>query len=316
MINTLSLAFLILSGYVFAINSLSTRYKLKRAEGWGAYFYVAMWGGVFATLSWILCSYLSYSDVLRKTYVWMLSHHLFEKEMVARLFPLSATATPQNPIQSAVNFTDLKVAVWGSVSVLLALLASRCILPFFGWLFWGKDRKVMALARAVDDDHHEGMLIEAAVRRYLVMVTLGSRKFYVGIVICPRFDKGKADYLAIIPMLSGYRDKDHLTTHVTSNYKNLYVQSGLLTKEGKIIELESNPSNDNAHENGESAPKATLQDFRTLISYDEIETISFFDSETYSKFKENEESDKQQSRSLNSFLLPEQKDSGENTVAY
>ncbi|WP_323632342.1 hypothetical protein [Pectobacterium carotovorum] len=300
MINTLSLAFVILSGYIFAINSLSIRYKLKRLEGWGAYFYVAMWGGVFATLSWLLCSSLSYFDVLRKTYIWMISHDFFEKEMIARLFPLNSVSNTSNAAAAAaaVNFTDLKVAVWGAMSIFLALIASWVVLPFFGWLFWGGDRNVMALARAVDDDHHEGMLIEASVSKFLVMVTLGSRKFYVGIVLCPRFDNGKADYLALIPMLSGYRDKDTLTTHVTSNYKNLYVQSGILTEDGKLVDIDETSAKDGA------SHKLSLQDFRTLISYDEIEIISFFDSDTYNNFKANEESDKKHSRNLNAYLMP------------
>lgn len=293
MINTLSLAFLILSGYIFSINSLTIRYKLKRAEGWGAYFYVAMWGGLFSALSWIVCSFLSYSDVLRSTYNWMLSHHFFNKELVARLFPLNTTNANGN-----LNFSDLKVAVWGVTSIVLALFTARVVLPICAWARWGEDRKAFALASAVNDNHQEALLIEASVRQYLLLITLGSRKFYVGIVICPRFENGKAEYLQIIPMLSGYRDKDTLVTHVTSNYKRLYVESGLMTAEGRL--LEPPPS----VEGEASKPRVEIQDFRTLICFDEIETISFFDSDTYNKFKDAEEQDKEHSKSLSADLLP------------
>lgn len=290
MINTLGLAFLILSGYIFSINSLTIRYKLKRAEGWGAYFYVAMWGGLFSALSWIICSLLSYSGILRKTYNWMLSHHFFDKAFVARLFPLNGSG--------ALNFSDLKLAVWGVTSILLALFAAWVILPFIAWVRWGEDREGFALAAAVSDNHQEAMLIEASVRRYLLLITLGSRKFYVGIVMCPRYENGKAEYLQIIPMLSGYRDKDTLVTHVTSNYKRLYVESGLMTAEGKLIEPPP------PVEGKETKPRVELQDFRTLICFDEIETISFFDSNTYNSFKSAEEKDKESSRSLSQQLLP------------
>lgn len=290
MINTLSLAFLILSGYIFSINSLTIRYKLKRAEGWGAYFYVAMWGGVFSALSWVACSLLSYSGVLREVYNWMISHHFFDKAFIARLFPLNGSG--------ALNFSDLKLAVWGVTSVLLALFAAWVILPFIAWIRWGRDRKAFALALAVNDNHQEAMLIEASVRQYLLLITLGSRKFYVGIVMCPRYENGKAEYLQIIPMLSGYRDKDTLITHVTSNYKRLYVESGLMTADGKLID--SPPP----VEGQKIKQRVELQDFRTLICFDEIETISFFDSETYNKFKDAEGKDKESSQSLSPYLLP------------
>lgn len=290
MINTLALAFLILSGYIFSINSLTIRYKLKRAEGWGAYFYVAMWGGLFSALSWAVCSLLSYAGVLRKLYNWMLSQHFFNNELVARLFPLNGSG--------GFTFVDLKLGVWGVTSILLALFAARLFLPGCAWLRWGKDRKAFALAYAVEDNHQEAMLIEASVRRYLLLITLGSRKIYVGIVVCPRFENGKADYLQIIPMLSGYRDKDTLITHITTNYKKLYVESGLMTPEGRLLD----PPPQVAGE--EVKPRVVIQDFRTLICFDEIETISFFDSDTYNAFKDAEEKDKEDSKSLTTGLMP------------
>lgn len=302
MINTLSLAFLILSGYIFSINSLTIRYKLKRAEGWGAYFYVAMWGGLFSAISWVVCSLLSYSDGFRDTYNWMLSHHFFDKELVGRLFPLNTShVTPAGTVADTkgnLSFLDLKVLVWGVTSILLAFFTARVVLPFCAWLRWGKDRKAFALASAVNDNHQEAMLIEASVRQYLLLITLGSRKFYVGIVICPKFDNGKAEYLQIIPMLSGYRDKDTMVTHVTSNYKRLYVESGLMTPEGRLIEPPPVKAGEVAK------PRVEIQDFRTLICFDEIETISFFDSDTYNNFKDAEEKDKEHSKTLTPHLMP------------
>lgn len=307
MINTLSLAFLILSGYIFAINSLTYSYKLKRAEGWGAYFFVAMCGGVFAALSWIVCSGLSYYGVMRSIYSWMVSHHYFSKELLAKLFPLASTSP--SSVASAANpkplsdLVDVKIAVWGMMSIVLALFASWVVLPFLGWIWWGENRKVMALDRAVGDDHHESMLIEASVRKYLILITLSSRKFYVGIVNCPRFENGKADYLAILPMISGYRDKNTLTTHITSNYKKIYVKSGLLNEDGTFIDYK-NSKGSSSTEQASSQPKVKLEDFRTLIAYSEIQTISYFDTDTYNEFKADEEHNISNSNALSAQLMP------------
>lgn len=274
--NTLILAVLLLSGYIYVINSTSSRYKFKRAEGWGAYFYVAMWGAVFTIAAWLLCSYLNIVGFFRWAFSWTISHDIFDKEMVERLFPLGPSAT--------FRFVDLKFALFGVTSIFISLFWAKFVIPAYGWCRWRSDRELQFLARAIAGDPHETLLIVASVTKRPVLVTLGSRKFYVGIVICPRFDHGKAEFLSLIPLLSGYRDKDTLTTTVTNNYQIHYEESGILG---------DNPTGN-----------LTLDDFKTLISYSEIETISNFDSPTYSKFKLREEQDKDESKSLDQNLRP------------
>ncbi|HBS3049474.1 TPA: hypothetical protein MAE92_005542, partial [Klebsiella pneumoniae] len=141
-----------------------------------------------------------------------------------------------------------------------------------------------ALVKAVHHDPLESLLIEAAVRKMPVIITLGSRKFYVGIVDCPQFEHGKTDYLQMLPLLSGYRDKDTLTVNVTTNYKRHYMDSGIL--------------------GGAGDGQITLADFRTLVPKDEIEGISFFDTDTYSQFKAKEEADKIGSTMLSPAFVP------------
>lgn len=267
--NTLILAILLLSGYVYVINSSISRYKFKRAEGWGAYFYVAMWGALFTVASWLICSLLSILGFFRWGFSWFVSHGTFDKAVVDRLFPLAPSAV--------FKFVDLKFAIFGVMSILLALFWAKLGLPFCKRCRRGKHYKFFELEAVVREHPREEMLIIASVTKQPVLVSMGSRKFYVGIVVERRIDDN-SDYLSLVPLLSGYRDKDTLTTTVTTNYQTHYEESGIL--------------------NGGGGGRLTLQDFQVLISFDEIDTISKFDSVAYSRFKEREERDIQQSKNL------------------
>lgn len=75
-------------------------------------------------------------------------------------------------------------------------------------------------------------------------------------------------------MLSGYRDKDDLTINITTNYHQHYLESGVISGMSRL----------------------NISDFRVLMPKDEIETISFFDTETYEKFKRDEERDRKGGR--------------------
>ena len=47
----------------------------------------------------------------------------------------------------------------------------------------------------------------------LIFVTLKSCKVYIGYVDAPRIEYSHTQHLAIIPCISGYRDKDTLRYH-------------------------------------------------------------------------------------------------------
>ncbi|ALF02288.1 hypothetical protein AU861_08525 [Salmonella enterica subsp. enterica serovar Infantis] len=271
--NTIILAIALISGYLYVTRSVSARYIFKRSEGWDAYFYVAAWGVLFTLVAWMLCSFLSVLGLFRWAYNFLLAHDFIEQDSIKRVFPLSPT--------EQFKFADFKFAFFGVTSMFLAWA--------FGHLMrWyvchDEDRRIDALVKAVHHDPLESLLIEAAVRKFPVIITLGSRKFYVGIVDCPKFEHGKADYLQLLPLLSGYRDKDTLTITVTTNYKRHYIDSGIV--------------------GGLNGGPLTLADFRTLVPKGEIEGISFFDTDTYSQFKAKEEVDRSGSTTLSPTFMP------------
>lgn len=94
---------------------------------------------------------------------------------------------------------------------------------------------------------------EASARQFPIIATLSSRKIYVGLVTCPALENGLSEHLEILPLLSGYRDKDDLTINITTNYHQHYLDSGVISGMSRL----------------------NIQDFRVLLPKDEVETISF-----------------------------------------
>lgn len=267
---TLLLSAILVSGYIFTITSVSTRYKFKRSDGWGAYFYVATWGTGFCILSWMLCSimgFVGFIDFSAKV-VGM------NRENVKLLIPLSADAVATGK--------SLKIALWlvGTVA-----LSTICGLLNKTWHGWGNNR-FKALAKAARNHPLETLAIEASATLAPVIFTLKSKKFYVGWVIRPPLEHGKIEHMAFIPLLSGYRDKDTLKIVVTTNYITHYESIGLY---GDLLGVDGPPR---------VKSNLTFDDFRVVCPVSEIENLSFFDFETYNNFKAQEEKEQNSSRRL------------------
>lgn len=257
---TLLLAVILVSGFIYVNLSLSTRYRYKRSNGWDAYFFVAAWGIVFFLLGGFFTFILNVSGGFR----WLSSE--------LNLTPDSFNGMLSTTTDKLQRINEIKQIAWVVISIVLSVLFG------LGNKLRTKsgDRRWDALAKAVGNNSFESLLMEASARQFPIIATLSSRKIYVGLVTCPALENGLSEHLEILPMLSGYRDKDDLTISITTNYHQHYLESGVI---GGMSRL-------------------NIQDFRVLIPKDEVETISFFDTETYNKFKEDEARDRRDCRKL------------------
>ncbi|EJM1729125.1 hypothetical protein NN291_005087, partial [Escherichia coli] len=109
----------------------------------------------------------------------------------------------------------------------------------------------------------ENILLESVERGLLLLVTLKSRKVYVGMIDEARFNQFDTNTLVLIPFMSGYRDKDTLTFCVEHNYVDYYLSQG--------ITLTSEP--------------LSVYQFRHVLPFDQIESFSLFNVETFETFK-------------------------------
>lgn len=236
----------LVSGFIFTSLHVPARFKQKRITGWDSYFYVVAWGSLWGFVSAILCVLIDYFDCVAKTL------EFFDLQL-------------KDMSKLAIKFDDLRLISWAFTSVMLSL-SCGLISKFYYWSL--PDRKLKHIAKIAKNDHLDSFILESSVTQLPILVTLDSRKCYVGICFGEAgFDDGGSEHLSILPLLSGYRDKDTLSLQIQTNYH---------------IHFEDNNIYDGQHDS------LTLNHFRVIIPKSEIDAFSFFDVDTFKDFKKME----------------------------
>ncbi|HIF6163783.1 TPA: hypothetical protein ACX3IN_004824 [Vibrio parahaemolyticus] len=250
---------ILISGYIFSLLHLPARYKQNTAAGWDSYFNVAFWGVLWGSISFIFCV-LFKSNHLASVYLMPLIGVTFEDLRDGKMF-LSV-----NPNQ----FIDLlKVAGWCVGTVFLSV--------FFGGIsslvFKCSNLRYQLIERISKFSHFDSMMLESQVNSKPMLITISSKKVYVGLCLGDDLVDGRGDSVAIIPLMSGYRDSITQDISFTTNYYMQYQNLG----------LDSQPR---SHPIGDSQRTLALNDFRVVISRDEIQCMSFFDIEMYAQWED------------------------------
>jgi hypothetical protein len=137
--------------------------------------------------------------------------------------------------------------------------------------------------RWIVKDHDNGFLRlfhRAATESLMVSVTLSNRKVYIGYVLkTPNFTP-EQQFVALLPLLSGYRDKDTLQLEITTNYVKV---------------ISTNPK---------SAP-----DFAVTFAIDTIDCANLFDPIAYQLFTRKPHNPEQPENNAK-LLPPPNEDSG------
>lgn len=128
-------------------------------------------------------------------------------------------------------------------------------------LFWGYEK---IISNAVDKygDELEQLFRDSVLKAQLVQLTLKNDKVYLGIIDRIPEPK-KTNYISLIPIYSGYRNKDTKEMTITTSYETI----NLLIREQALI------------------PK--LSKMLVVIKQDEILTAQPHDPEIYASFKKN-----------------------------
>ncbi len=233
-------------GFWYTDNHYPSRLRYARTHGWSSYFYIAMQGCKFVAQGAVITlllypfviliillftpfHYASWLHQVRILNVWLWEHDIFS-------YPIFCVST----LMLAVVFTY----VAGDV-VRNMLKNDRFREEAY--------REVAAL------DDVESLLVQAIDREMLIFITLKSRKFYVGYVTAPRIEHGQDRHLALIPYISGYRDKETLRYYEQYRYYALYLAQGITANSAWL----------------------NLQHFRHVIPMNQIEAISLFDICSY-----------------------------------
>ncbi len=92
------------------------------------------------------------------------------------------------------------------------------------WRFYIQTMRLSALGEVLPNGSLGRLFFDSATRRKDVLITLRSRKVYVGrvkIISEPNEKEGPNQEISITPLLSGYREKDTLSIIFTNDYDGL-----------------------------------------------------------------------------------------------
>ncbi len=241
-----AIVFMFISGYLFVSRSDYQRYITSREYGHRYYFRCCTIGFISCitglTIEFILdtLNIPSYFLQLLNTSIeqsYIHTSHLTFKEYLALKF-----------------FFGLSLGM--PLSWIGAKIRNRCSSPDIS-LSEALNRKNISL---------EKFIYQKIKTLETVLITLSSRKIYVGILHNMSLGDREIEYLVILPVLSGYRDKDKLTVSFTTNYYFHYAQN---------LDDNGEPINGNG---------ASLNDFVEIIPVTQVTHIGSFNLKTYKQF--------------------------------
>lgn len=251
-------AVVLVVGFLYTHNHPPSRFRQKRATGWNSYFHIAQWGFAFTMLG----------SAVVLAMMWTLDFAAWVVDLGFMLFgsdyrtPLWGTAIFTHSLPGHISIGTITSALFGAASAYGVAANKRDELE-------ADQAALMAEYKLLaKSDGLEYLLFESMDKGLLILVTLKSRKVYIGLVKDPRLLHGDLENIVIIPMLSGYRDSDTLRFKISHNYRDYYEKYDISSNDGEL----------------------RLQHFRTVIPTSEIDSASLFDLHTYQQFTEAEES--------------------------
>ncbi|ELA3168545.1 TPA: hypothetical protein ACN7UX_003208 [Klebsiella pneumoniae] len=244
---------ILVSGYILVVANLYHYYQLHRYDGQLLYLKVAAHG----TMS----------------VVFVLAVALITKFLFPDFHPIAIVSELLN-VKKTID--KHKVETW------LALISIASIISSLIWvlIIWSKNivlgffcekqhhedifhaKKLRILRKTISNSTLDSMLLDAmeSKPKKSILVTLSSRKVYVGIVNGiqePTESEAPNSYISIFPIMSGYRDKDTLSITFTNSYPSEVSVSSAATADSKKIHKIANMD--------------------ILIKSDEISHLSWFD---------------------------------------
>lgn len=191
-------------------------YRLHRYEGQMLYLKSASLGLVSTLIAFAIVSLLDY---LVPTYVCG-----FNIDLESWLIKITKKALN-------VNDENASSLAWVIIMTLVTLAVAQIWVWFDVirlWLLSKKhkvDASIIAMGRVLADSPLDALLYQSYIsEEKLVMLSLSNRKMYVGVVNNmgePNEIEGFDQEISLVPILSGYRDKDDLCVHWTTAYEDV-----------------------------------------------------------------------------------------------
>jgi len=279
-----------LSGYVYQITFVHSKYRVTKFQGHHLIYRVLLSGILFFIVS----------AVLYKATWWITSKGSFLYDFAEFIFP---SVTQESFNITIVSINAILIAFfWGKIKNFFIYTAYNILKNYNSKSSHGKgviprdkvkravpnklkrsktDRDYdLEVFQTFTDSHKLAHIADFYLnpRLKLFLLTLKSRKCYVCIPTVFKFspDNPTAKELSFIPISTGYRHEEDLCLELTTDYIEVI---NILAEDLKPSEA-FNEARKNAHE--------VLDSFKITVSYDEIYTIASFDLSKYLSFKKQE----------------------------
>ncbi|MFV2056883.1 MAG: hypothetical protein ACC707_10470 [Thiohalomonadales bacterium] len=232
----------LLAGYAFSISWAGSRYHVAREQGYHLYFRTGLYGVLLSLFASILHLYI----VSRHNYI------LTALQEFLDAFTLEHTA---------IDDTTLTLVNISTITLLLGLSLGH-VLNVFPW-----SRRLL-LHIAIRNDDFERLVLRALRKLMPICVSMSNGKIYVGYVISTIDPAVERTALRILPLLSGYRDKDTNIMHFNTSYHEIYEQ---INDDDDLFE-----NNDLSH--------LEVSDFEKVLPFNDIQSSHLFDIVAYQYF--------------------------------
>ena len=237
----------LVAGYAFSTTWAASRYHVKRDEGYGLYFKVALY-----SIALTVAGFLSYLLVLSK-------HPVIHTWIASTLNDLAPTFHP----------TPFDETAFGSMAMTLAIgLLAGHLMNFIP----GHNR--FFLKRAIKNDDFERLVIRAIEKSMPMMVTLSNNKVYVGWVIRALDPGNERKEVRILPLFSGFRSPTSGEVDFTTRYESIYLE---IIRSQKVTGKPDAPV-------VPSLDHLEAGDFEIIIPMSQVITSSLFDRHAYAFF--------------------------------
>ncbi|MCE3046284.1 hypothetical protein [Legionella sp. 16cNR16C] len=184
-------------------------YKLHRYDGQLLYIKATFLGVVVTAITYLVNSYF---DVI---------------DYVASSLPAKQSSSFLTAEHLDLLFIFFLLSIFISTLYCLIERAGLWLWTFYKFrgaegISYGQMAKIMLMYKLLKDSPLDKLLYMSYVQNRFLLMTLSDRKVYVGRVISlgePNEYEGPDQEIAIVPVFSGYRDKDTLAVNLTTTYK-------------------------------------------------------------------------------------------------
>ncbi|EMH7332141.1 TPA: hypothetical protein ACXJEO_000008 [Serratia marcescens] len=244
---------ILVSGYILVVANLYHYYQLHRYDGQLLYLKVAAHGTM--SVVFVLAVALTTKFVFPDFHpIAIVSDMLNVKKIIDK-----------NKVETWLTLISM-ASITSSLLWVFVVWFKNVLLGFFCEKTHHKDifhaKKLRVLRKTISNSTLDSMLLDAMESnpKKSILVTLSSRKIYVGIVNGiqePTESEAPNSYISIFPLMSGYREKDTLSINFTNSYPSEVSVSSAATSDSKKVHKVANMD--------------------ILIKSDEISHLSWFD---------------------------------------